>query len=77
MNKRRESQLGMILAISSILAGESYAHVEDHYIPKRKKPTEKIIPPIPKGHKKFIIEGKDVWALNYRNAVKRFKKGKI
>lgn len=31
-------------------------------------------PPIPKGHKKFIIGGETIWALNRKNAMKKFDK---
>jgi hypothetical protein len=31
-------------------------------------------PLIPKGHKKFVIEGVEIYALNYKNALKKFNK---
>ena len=30
--------------------------------------------PIPKGHKKFVIDGKEIYALNYKNAKKKADK---
>lgn len=35
------------------------------------KPVE---PPTPKGHKKFEMKGKTIWALNYKNAKKKLER---
>lgn len=29
---------------------------------------------VPRGHQKFLIQGEEVWALNYKNAVKKYSK---
>lgn len=33
---------------------------------------KKPVPIIPRGHKKFMIEGQEIWALNYKNAQRKF-----
>lgn len=35
------------------------------------------IKPRPKGHRPFVIDGQTIWALNYRNAQKRFDKNEM
>jgi hypothetical protein len=29
---------------------------------------------IPKGHKQFFINGEEIWALNHKNALKKYQK---
>ena len=43
------------------------------YIPSEKK-VEKVIP---KNHKLFSIEGVEIYALNYKNALRKYNKLKI
>ncbi len=37
-------------------------------------PAPYVKPLIPKGHKMFIVNGEEVWAMNRRNAIKRYDK---
>jgi hypothetical protein len=39
----------------------------------RSEPPKTIIMPPSKGHKKFIIDGEEVWALNFKNAQRKIK----
>lgn len=44
----------------------SYQHFEPVITP--------AVPPIPKGHTLFVIEGVEIYALNHKNALKKYNK---
>lgn len=70
-----KSKLLMLSAIGEILYSDSITSPREvHYKKTNEKPKKNTI--IRKGHSKFIIEGKEIWALNYGNALKKFAKGK-
>jgi hypothetical protein len=66
----------MLLAMMALAAIEPLDY--DPYGSKRR--GRKYVPekdpekPIPKGHKEFNINGQIVYALNYKNALKKVKK---
>lgn len=69
-----KSKLGL-LAMTAALMGGGFGNLphsskrEDGEIDFTPK-----IPPKPNGLKKFIIDGKEVWALNEKNAIRKSKK---
>ncbi len=69
MNSKTKAMLLSMLAIAVIpeLSSNKRQYFDDEDI----KPVKKIIP---KGCSLFVIEGKEIIALNYKNALKKFNK---
>jgi hypothetical protein len=65
MNKKGEmlGMLAMLMAAGSAQAGREYEPDLNN------SPTKKFIP---KGHKQFFVNGVEVWALNRKNAEKKY-----
>jgi hypothetical protein len=74
-----KSNIGMMMAMASMFAtGSEYEHgsrVREE-LRKPKEITEDDIRKqnIKRGLKQFFIEGEEVWAINYKRAVKKAKK---
>jgi len=66
-----------LMGLSALLLGDLGVHAtggNDRNEGLKGAPPKDPSPIIPKGHHKFLIEGVEVYALNQKNAEKKFKK---
>ena len=63
----------ILTTLAAIGLAAGYAEKGNGLRPEDIDVRPKKLPP-PKGHKRFIIEGKEVWALNRKNAIKKASK---
>lgn len=71
--------MGIRNTLAYLAAFSAMATVD--YVDRIDKPTrfnpndiEPKTPPKPKNHKIFVIDGMEIWALNRKNAIKKFNK---
>lgn len=70
MNSRSALMVSLGLAMAST---SHYPH-EGNPVSFDPKDVKRPLPSPPKGLKKFDIDGKEIWALNLKNAIRKSKK---